>query len=116
MTISLSPFLYIGVTSASFTSFGTVPVITDIFIIWVKGSATILAPSFKNLGGNLSGPVLLLVFSFVNSRSVKLVDTVVSVNLFGRIPLCSNFGMLVYLWRTCLVALEDFEPVFLLLL
>ncbi len=72
MTLSLLSFLCIGVTSASLNDLGTVFVVIDRFIMWVKGSAIISPPSLKNLAGNLSGPALLLVFSSLSSRSSRL--------------------------------------------
>lgn len=82
----MSPFSYINVTNASFSSLGAVFVMTDMFMMLVKGPAVAVAQSFRNLAGNLSGPVLLLDVNFVNSRSVKSGEIVVGVQLFGKMP------------------------------
>ena len=60
-----------GLTLADFISSGTVPVVMDILINNVIGVLRNSAPSFMNLAGKPSSPVLLLTPNLFNSFRIK---------------------------------------------
>ena len=68
----------------------------DKFIMWVTCVFMHSAPSFRNLAGMLSNPVLLLTLSFCSSLKTKLSDTGFKNNLHAL-----GFSILCVFHITC---------------
>ena len=71
-------FLKIGFTLASFQKAGKIPSRSDLLNSFVRGSAIIIAVSFRILAGSLSGPVVLFgsneLRAFSTSRLVTSIE------------------------------------------